>query len=98
MKGFKLSVIMSIVCLTLSCVTAEMVTEPTKKVNFQIYETVKLEIVDEVKTSYSKKGIPMFNGLLKGKLESLGYSIVDDHEDMLLRVDITGFKPGSAMR
>jgi hypothetical protein len=38
----------------------------------------------------------MFEGLLKGKLKSLGFQVVDIEEDMVLEINVTAFKPGSA--
>lgn len=77
-----------------SCVSSKIITPPTREINFEAYKTLKVELTDEVKTAYSKEGVPMFDGLLRGKLKSLGYSIVDEEEDILLQVKITGFKPG----
>jgi hypothetical protein len=57
---------------------------------------VKLESTDEVKSPYSEDGLPMLDGLLRGKLRSLGYSLVDTGEDMKIELNVTAFKPGSA--
>lgn len=79
-----------------SCVTPKISKPSEEPIDFKQYKKVKLIVYDEVKTQYSTEGIPMFEGLLKGKLQSLGYSVVEQDEDMLLDIRITGFKPGSA--
>ncbi len=87
--------IFSVIFLT-ACVTPK-VSKPTDEgVDFRQYKKIKLTVMDEVKTPYSIEGMPMFEGLLKGKLQSLGYSTVDQEMDMILEIKVTAFKPGSA--
>ncbi len=79
-----------------SCVTPKISKSAEEPIDFKQYKKVKLIVYDEAKTPYSTEGILMFDGLLKDKLQSLGYSVVEQDEDMLLDIRITGFKPGSA--
>jgi hypothetical protein len=92
----KLMILVFSIGFLLSCVTPKITKPPEEPIDFKQYKKVKLAVFDEVKTPYSIEGMPMFEGLLKGKLQSLGYSMADQEEDLLLEVRVTGFKPGSA--
>ena len=92
----KLVVLIFSVVFLFSCVTPKITKPPEEPIDFKQFKKVRLVVFDEVKTSYSIEGMPMFEGLLKGKLQSLGYSMVEEDEDMLLETRITDFKPGSA--
>ena len=81
--------------LTSSCVTPQAFIPPGRTVNFSQYRATKLVVVDSVNTPYSKEGIPMFEGLLRGRLQSLGFSVVERDEDLRVEVNITSFEPGS---
>jgi hypothetical protein len=92
----KLTILLFSIIFLSACVTPK-VSKPTEEaIDLKQYKKVKLIVIDDVKTPYSIEGMPMFEGLLKGKLQSLGYSMADQEEDMLLEVRVTGFKPGSA--
>jgi len=90
-----ISLVFSIVFL-FSCVTPQITKPLEEPIDFKKYKKVKLVVFDEVKTPYSIEGMPMFEGLLKGKLQSLGYSMVEQDEDMVLEIKVADFKPGSA--
>jgi len=92
----KLVILIFSVVILFSCVTPKITKPPEEPIDFKQYKKVKLVVFDEVKTPYSIEGMPMFEGLLKGKLQSLGYSMVEQDEDMLLEIKVTDFKPGSA--
>jgi hypothetical protein len=92
----KLSILIFSIIFLSACVTPKITKPPEEPIDFKQYKKVKLVVFDEVKTPYSIEGMPMFEGLLKGKLQSLGYSMVEQDEDMLLETRITDFKPGSA--
>lgn len=92
----KLMILVFSIGFLFSCVTPKVTKPPEEPIDFKQYKKVKLTIVNEVKTPYSTEGMPMFEGLLKGKLQSLGYSMVEQDEDMLLEIKVTDFKPGSA--
>jgi hypothetical protein len=84
-----------VVILMGGCVTPQVTTVPAGPVDFKQYKTVKVAVTDEVKTPYSKEGMPMFDGLLRGKLQSLDYSLVDTGADMTLQVKVLAFDPGN---
>jgi len=78
------------------CVTPTVIRPASDSVNFKAYKSVKLEVTDWVKSPYSEDGIPMLDGLLRGKLRSLGYTLVDSGDDMTIEVNVTDFTEGSA--
>lgn len=92
----KLSILIFSIIFLSGCVTPKVSKPAEEPIDFKQYKKVKLTLIDDVKTPYSIEGMPMFEGLLKGKLQSHGYSMADQEEDMLLEVRVTGFKPGSA--
>ncbi len=92
----KLMVLVFSIGFLFSCVTPKITKPPEEPIDSKQYKKVKLVVFDEVKTPYSIEGMPMFEGLLKGKLQSLGYSMVEQDEDMLLEIKVTDFTPGSA--
>ena len=92
----KLMVLVFLIGFLFACVTPKITKPPEEPIDFKQYKKVKLVVFDEVKTPYSIEGMPMFEGLLKGKLQSLGYSMVEQDEDMVLEIRVTDFKPGSA--
>ena len=85
-----------LVVFIMSCVSTRSYQTTEGPIEFQKYKKIKLTIQDDVNTSYSSESLPMFEGLLKGKLKSLGFQVVDIDEDMALEINITGFKPGNA--
>jgi len=85
--------------LLTGCVSPRVVTPPKAGVNFREYRTVKVLVTDAVNTSYSKEGRRMLEGLLKGKLQSLGHQVVEVDPQMILEVEVRAFDPGDrAMR
>jgi hypothetical protein len=81
----------------MACVSTVSYKPTTEKaIDFKKYKKIKVAIQDNVNTSYSLEGMPMFEGLLKGKLQSMGYHVVDNDENMLLEIRITEFKTGNA--
>jgi hypothetical protein len=85
----------SLVVSLISCVSTKSYKAVEGPIEFQNYKKIKLAIQDDVNTPYSSEGLPMFEGLLKGKLKSLGFQVVDVDEDMALDINVTAFKPGS---
>ena len=77
------------------CVTPVVIKPVSGPVDFKAFRTVKLEVKDSVKSAYSEDGIPMLEGLIQGKLKSLGYSLVEGGEDMSIEMNVMDFTPGS---
>ena len=77
------------------CVSPKVTTSAPAAVNFHQFHTVKLVVTDSAKTAYAKEGLPMFEGLLKGRLESLGYTLVEAEPGMMVNVTISQFDPGN---
>lgn len=90
-----LVLLFSLTVLLCACVTPEVVTSPTQAVDFRQYKTIHLIMTDQTGTPYSREGLPMFEGLLKGKLASMGYSFVEADADMTVEVRVTEFTPGN---
>jgi hypothetical protein len=71
----------------------------TDRIDFKIYKNIKIIFVDGVNTEFSQTGIPIFEVSLKTKLKALGYSVVENNEDLVLMVEIIKFHPDNkAMR
>ncbi len=75
----------------------------------QQFKTVRLEVKDEVNTPYSKAGVEEFKSILTAHLgktpvsvgkfgglkvrQGLGYQVVTENEDLLIKVSIVYFQP-----
>lgn len=84
-----------LVMVVSGCVAPQVTKLPTGPVDFTQYKTVKVVVTDAVKTPYSRQSMPMFDGLLRGKLQSLTYSVVEAGEDLTLQVKVLAFDPGN---
>lgn len=78
------------------CVSPKVTTSAPAAVNFHQFHTVKLVVTDSAKTAYAKEGLPMFEGLLKGRRQSLGDTLVEAAPEMILSE--TGSQSGEATR
>jgi hypothetical protein len=77
--------------------------------DFSQFKTVRLEVKDEVNTPYSKEGVEKFKSTMVAHLEKtplsagkfggvkvrpgLGYKVVNENEDLLIKISIPYFKP-----
>jgi hypothetical protein len=77
--------------------------------SFSQFKTVRLEVKDEVNTPYSKEGVEEFTSIMVAHLEKtpvsagkfggvkirqgLGYKVVNENEDLLIKISIPYFKP-----
>lgn len=77
------------------CVTPEATKPPAKEVNLRQFQQLKLTVTNSVFTQYAIEAKPQFEGLLRGTLQSLGYSLVETNPQMVLIVDVTALEPGS---
>jgi hypothetical protein len=77
------------------CVSTQAFIPPGQVVDFKQYEKVQMDMQDEVHTMYSREGTLLFQGLLKGKLQSMGYQLVEEDPDLIMNVEVKTFKPGS---
>lgn len=76
------------------CVTPQVTTPPPAGADFHQFHKARLVLTDSVNTAYSKEGLPMFEGLLKGRLQSLGYSLVETDPELTVEVTVRQFDPG----
>lgn len=77
------------------CVTPEASKPPATGVNLREFQQLKLVVTNSVFTQYALAAKPQFEGLLRGTLQSLGYSLVETNPQMILNVDVTELEPGS---
>jgi hypothetical protein len=75
--------------------TKAVMMEEGKTINFKQFKTVKLMVIDEVNNDYSKGAIPLFDGLLKAKLVSMGFQPVEEDPQMLIELAIIRAQPGN---
>ena len=69
MKKLLLLLAMALILALNGCaITTKAVVTEGQEVNFERYQLVRIEIVDNVKTDYSKSGIEMFEGLLRQRI------------------------------
>jgi hypothetical protein len=95
MKRITCIVLASLAVVLGGCVTPKATTPPSADVNFRQFRKVHLVVTDAVNTPYSKDGLPMFQGLLAGRLKSAGYTLVDTNPDMIIDVNVHQFDPGN---
>jgi hypothetical protein len=77
------------------CVSPKVITPVPATVDFHQFHKVKMSLTDSANTAYSKEGLPMFEGLLEGRLQSLGFTFVEVEPEMLLEVTVHQFDPGN---
>jgi hypothetical protein len=77
------------------CVTPEATRPAAAGLDLGQFNRVQLILTDSVNTSYAKTGLPMFEGLLKGRLQSLGFTLVETNAEMVLDVTVQEFSPGN---
>lgn len=77
------------------CMSAKVTTSASAAVDFSQFHTVKLSVTESAKTAYAKEGLPMFEGLLKGRLQSLGYTIAEADPELVVNVTVSQFDPGN---
>jgi hypothetical protein len=93
--NMKTAILIGLVVLLAGCVTPQATKPLTAGVNLRQFRQVKLVVTDAVDTAYSNEGLPMFEGLLKGRLQSLGFTLVDASAEMVVDVKVHQFDPGN---
>lgn len=94
MKSLRVAILAGLVLLFAGCVSTRATKPPAAGVDFKQYSRVKLVVTDAVNTPYSKAGLPMFQGLLRGRLEAMGYSVAETDGPLNLTVRVVEFSPG----
>lgn len=90
----KTAMLIGLTVLLTGCVTPQATKPLTVGVDLKQFRQVKLVVTDAVNTAYSKEGLPMFEGLLKGRLQPLGFTLVDAAPEMVVEVKVHQFAPG----
>src|SRR2546423_4712406 len=84
-----------VLALLTGCVTHQIIIPAGPGVALRQYKTAKLVVTDSVNTHYSTEGAAIFEELLKGQLESLGYTLPQEGGDLNVEIKITDFEPGN---
>ena len=90
----KMALILALIFAT-GCAVTTHVTVPNQevKLDFKKYKKIKVAIQDNVNTTFSISGMPVLEGLLQGRLKSIGYSVVNEDEDLGIDIQVVIFKP-----
>jgi len=85
----------ALAALLVGCATPQVTTPVRAAVDIHQFNTATLVVVDGVNTPFSREGLPMFEGLLKGRMQSAGYTMVDSNAQMVVEVTVNEFTPGN---
>ena len=81
--------------LTAGCVSPRATQPNAGSTALKNVQRVKLVVTDSVNSSYSRQGLPLFEGLLQGKLQSEGYTVVTNDPQLTLAVTVNEFSAGN---
>jgi hypothetical protein len=84
----------ALAALLVGCATPQVTTPVPAAVDLDQFKTATLVVVDGVNTPFSREELPMFEGLLKGRMQSAGYTMVDSNPQMVVEVTVNEFTPG----
>lgn len=88
-----------------ACVTPQVVDKPSSKVDFGHYKTIAYKLHGSPRTeygsgpndkAYGQDVTALFQALLGQRLEAMGYRVTNEQPDLLLDIEVTAAKPGSA--
>jgi len=92
----KILILLSVVMFALAgCVNPEATKPAAAGVNLRQFQKVKLVVTNSVQSVYAIKAMPEFKGLLQGRLQSCGYTLVDADPELVVDVHVQQFDPGS---
>jgi hypothetical protein len=92
----KTVILLSLLSLALAgCVTPEATKPAAPGMDLRQFRKVKLVVTNFVQSVYAIKAMPEFEGLLKGRLQSCGYTLVDADPELVVEVMVKQFDPGS---
>jgi hypothetical protein len=80
--------------LLAGCISPRVTKPPQTATELRGFQRTKLVVTDAVNTAYSREGTPIFEGLLKGRLQALGCTIVETNPAVVLSVRIREFDEG----
>lgn len=84
----------ALAAMLVGCATPQVTTPEPAAVDLHQFKTARLVVVDGVNTPFSREELPMFEGLLKGRMQSAGYTMVDSNAQMVVEVTVNEFTPG----
>jgi hypothetical protein len=76
------------------CVTPEARDPDVAEVDFHQFQKVQLVVTNSVQTGYATEAVPIFDGRLKGRLQSIGYTLVDADPELVVNVRVHVCDPG----
>jgi len=92
----RILILLSPVIIALAgCVTPEATKPVATGVDLRQFQKVKLVVTNSVQSVYAIKAMPEFEGLLKGRLQSCGYTLVEADPELVVDVYVQQFDPGS---
>ncbi|MFM7103653.1 MAG: DUF4410 domain-containing protein [Verrucomicrobiota bacterium] len=94
MKTWPAAILVCLWVLVAGCVSPRTTQPPAAGVDFRQYPKVTLVVSDAVNTPYSKAGLPLFEGLLRGRLEAMGYLVTPTDGSLNLTIRVVEFSPG----
>jgi hypothetical protein len=77
------------------CVTPKATTPAAAGTDLRQLHQAQLAVTNKVDTTYALETVPLFEGLLRGKLQSLGYTLVNTNPAMHLDVTVLACDPGN---
>lgn len=95
MKSATPLILATALILLAGCVSPRVTKPAPAAVELQRFHRARLAVTDAVDTPYSKEGVPMFEGLLKGRLQALGYTLVETDPEIVVNVRIHRFDKGN---
>jgi hypothetical protein len=82
-------------CLLVGCISTKVTQPAANTADLGRFQSVKIVMKDSVATAYSRESMPIFAGMLTGKLQSLGFLVTDFTPQMVLAVEVHEFSPGN---
>lgn len=92
--SYNLALVTALAVTLAGCIAPQVVTPVNPAVDLRQFKTATLVVVDGVNTPYSREGLPMFEGLLKGRMQAEGYMMVDTNAQMVAEVTVNEFTAG----
>jgi hypothetical protein len=94
MKIITFASLVAIVIALSGCVTPEVRDPDAAEVDLHQFQKVQLVVTNSVQTGYATEAVPIFDDLLKGGLQSIGYTLVDADPELVVNVRVNECDPG----
>lgn len=97
MKRASIAGLASLMLLAGGCASTRTTVAPREGVALNRLKAVRVAVVDDVATDFSRQGVPQIEGLVKEKLTAMGHAAVESGEQVLLEIRVKKFTSGSKM-